>query len=444
MRHLRHWIFSALLAFCGYGGVLTAPVTWAQKSPLVIAVLVDGLSGEMIAAFDTPHLDQLRAAGVYSNNLIPTFPAISGPTWVSISTGCRPDKHGLVTDKFWDPALGLMDHSGDVKWLAGCELLQQTAERQGVITAALGWWGQWSEEHGKTASYISAGAQAEQSVPRDSLLYLSDAERSEEVVRYLSLPLAEKPQLILAYFRGPDHDAHWHGIRSPQNQQAVETFDRAMGGILDAIGFPDSRNAVSLFIFSDHGHVPVDRIVNVKRILRRHDIAARDVTSGTTGFIYLQDRDTVEQAIEVLSQYSEMMDVLDKRAFPDYVNLGDSDRVPDIILAAKPGYFMADPDLWPWYLKPLTVIGPSSISSPPFPGAKGLYSAHGYQPNVPGNSGIFLGWGKELPAGLTLPAMDMVDIHPTIAEILRIEPGADIDGRSLLSILRQPGVKTNE
>ncbi len=93
----------------------------------VVALLVDGLNAEMIAHFDTPNLDRLRREGAWSHDFVPTFPSISGPTWVSVSTGCWPARHGVVTDKFWDPELRLMDHSGDPKWLAGCELLQQVA-----------------------------------------------------------------------------------------------------------------------------------------------------------------------------------------------------------------------------------------------------------------------------------------------------------------------------
>ena len=118
----------------------------------------------------------------------------------------------VVTDKFIDPQEGLMDHDGDPSWLDGCELLHQVAERQGVRTAALGWWGQTSRADGALATYVSATAAAEQRVPRDPLAYPPDAERAREIRLHLERPDGERPRLVLAYFRGPDHAAHFTGL----------------------------------------------------------------------------------------------------------------------------------------------------------------------------------------------------------------------------------------
>ncbi len=397
----------------------------------VVALLVDGLNEEMIAHFETPNLDRLRREGAWSHDFVPTFPSISGPTWVSVSTGCWPAHHGVVTDKFWDPELGLMDHSTNPKWLSACELLQQVAERQGVKTAALGWWGQWSRESGPTATYVSSNASVEQAVPRDVTEYLSDGERAKEVARYLSMPSEERPHLILGFLRGPDHAAHFDGLFSEGHRLAMRDCDDAIGEILDVIDGLPNREDFAVFVFSDHGSVPVHHIVNVRRILARHQIDARDVTTGTTGFLYFQDSSEVARARGILAAYSEF-EVLRKDLLPGYAQLGQGGRVADLIISAKPGYYTADPDLWPWYLRLLTVFGPDFVPSPLL--GAGISAGHGYPPGVEGNHGVFYAWGSGVRRDTALGSVRMIDVHPTITSMLGIEPGSPVDGSSILAL----------
>ena len=74
--------------------------------------------------------------------------------------------------------------------------------------------------------------------------------------------------------------------------------DDAIGEILSAINALPNRDDVAVFVFSDHGMVPVHHIVNLHRILRRHEIDARDVTTGTTGFLYFDDGPLFTRALE--------------------------------------------------------------------------------------------------------------------------------------------------
>lgn len=437
-RRVHHLMARLGLAASFVSFAIGGPLPWAHaaeaKPPIVVALLVDGLSGQMVERFDTPNLDRLRAEGSWSHALQPTFPAISGPTWVSLSTGCWPAHHGIVTDKFLDPDLGLMDHSSNPEWLQDCELLQQVAERQGVKTAALGWWGQWSRSAGSTATFVSSNAEVEQRIPRNPQKYLSDRDRANEIIGYLHMPAEQRPQLILGYFRGPDHDAHFEGLFSPENGAAVRSFDAAVGTILGAIAELEDKEAVSVLVFSDHGMVPVQKIVNLPRIMRRLDIDARAVTTGTTGFLYFGTQSAIEPAYQGLSEYDEF-DVFTKEALPAYMNMGTGPRVPDLIIAAKPGYYTADPDLWPWYLRPFGFVGSDFVSTPLL--GAGLRAAHGYGPGTPGNDGVFYAWGHGISQAVSLGSVRMIDVHPTIASLLSIEPGTPVDGTAIEQVLER-------
>ncbi len=393
----------------------------ADRSRIVIVLLIDGLSEAMLDSVATPNFSRIRSEGVWTHHLTPVFPSISEPNWVSASTGCWPENHGVVSAQFIDPRLGLFNHDVDADWLAGGELLHQVAERQGVRTAALGWFGRYSRSRGALATYVSA----ERKVPWQLSEYATEPQRTGEIIHYLEMPADRRPRLILGYFAQPDEVVHSDGVHSESAREAITGADSEVGRLLEAIDRLPHRDQVTLFIMSDHGHLPVTHLINVRRILNRHGIRGRDVSIGTTSFIYFDDKSQVDRACNALATYREF-DVLRRDNQPDFAQLGQSDRVGDLILSAHQGYYMVDPDLAPWYLRPLARFG-RDIYPSPFMGA-GLVSAHGYPPDTPGIHGILYGWGSGLPRGREIKGARMIDVHPTVTRFLGIEPGRPVDG----------------
>ena len=105
----------------------------------------------------------------------------------------------------------------------------------------------------------------------------------------------------------------------------------------------------------------------------------------------------------------------------------------DLILSAAPGYYVADTDLWPWYLRPLSVFGPDLLASPLL--GAGISSGHGYRPDTPGVAGVLYAWGAGIARGRALDALQMIDLHPTIAYLLGIRPGQPVDGSPVRDLL---------
>jgi hypothetical protein len=141
--------------------------------------------------------------------------------------------------------------------------------------------------------------------------------------------------------------------------------------------------------------------------------------------LYFDDKSTVDRAFSALAQYTEF-DVFRRSEQPPYAHLGESERVGDLVVSAHPGLYFADTDLWPWYLRPLAVFGPD-FETTPFLGA-GLYSAHGYPPDTPGVQGVFYAWGNDIPKGRHLESIRMIDVNPTVTQLLGILPARLVDG----------------
>ena len=135
---------------------LLADASSRASERTVVVMLFDGFSPEYISQFSTPALDRMREAGAWSHTMDQAFPTISLIGGVTISTGCWPDRHGIVSNLFIDPKRGFYDHSSDTDWLIDCEHLHQAAERQGLRSAALGWYGRNSESNGPQASVVPA------------------------------------------------------------------------------------------------------------------------------------------------------------------------------------------------------------------------------------------------------------------------------------------------
>jgi arylsulfatase A-like enzyme len=389
----------------------------------VVLILMDGFAGTLLDQHPTPAFHRIEREGAFSRQLEPVFPTISLTNQTTISTGCWPERHGIVSNEFRDPERGRYDHDLDADWLTGCEHLHAAARRQGLRSAALWYPGTWSKRDGQQATLVSPDVVHKDRPP--------DAQRMDELLRLLALPAEQRPHYVALYMNGPDDAEHFQGIDSEATAAAVVQSDAQLGRLLAAIDAHPERERIAVVVTTDHGMREVTTIVNVKRILANHEIAATPIGSGTTAFVYLEKDDPAElaRAAEALSGYAEF-DVLRRDAFPDYVRLGSGARVPPLILSAKPPYFIEDADRWPRWTRWLSDWGPELLWS-----GFGIKASHGYPYDTPGVEGILYAWGAGIAAGREVPSVRAIDVHPTVARLLGIKPGAPSDGQVAAELL---------
>jgi arylsulfatase A-like enzyme len=393
---------------------LAVPADAAERSELVVVLLFDGFAPALVDRHPTPTLHALRTEGAWTHEMVPPFPSISFVGQTTIATGCWPEHHGIVSNRFFDPVRGPFEHARDADWLAGCEWLQTVSERQGIRTASLGWVGSFSETRGALATDTSPERRWKD--------FPSDAERETQVLELLSRPPATRPRLILAYFREPDHAAHFTGMDSATTAAAVTASDAVIGRILAALR---RIRGATLIVTTDHGMLPVSTDVNVAKILANHRLNARFVSAGTTSLLYFDDPAERDRAARELAGY-DAFTVVPRDAQPPDWHLGTGPRVGDLILSARPPYFIEDVHLWPPWARWLATWGPELLWAKPF-----LRASHGYPPATTGVAGIFYAWGAGVATGRRVPAIRAIDIHPTIARLLAIAPGAGVDGTAV-------------
>lgn len=406
--------------------VATAAVQAAERT--VVLVMFDGFAPAMADATQTPNLDRIKKEGVWSRHLVPVYPTMSLPNHTSFATGCWPENHGVVQNKFFDPDRGApYDENGDANWLTGCEPAWAAAERQGVKAAALNFANRWNVKKN-----VALASVVNPYVPWEK------AETDEQVlakgIALLKSSDAARPRLISLYFRGPDHEAHVNGVTAPQTLAEVRKADAIVGKLMAAIkALPADREA-ALVVGTDHGMIAVDPVVNLGRIINRHWLYVRDAGDGGNAYLYLDKGESIERVEKALAQYKDAFTVHRTGAHPAYSHLGSTKRVGDLMLVAKPPYYIAPSSSLPWYAHAMGMTWFwSDIFVPGWLG--GLKASHGYEPSIPEMHGVFYAWGAGVAQGKEIAQLDIIDVHPTAMHLLGLQPGQPVDGKVAVEVL---------
>jgi predicted AlkP superfamily pyrophosphatase or phosphodiesterase len=188
--------------------------------------------------------------------MMPVFPSLSMPNHFALTTGCYPERHGIVSNHFRDPKRGIYHTGGDADWLLACEPLNVVAERQGVRSAIFGWAGNTSSTRGKLASIAEPFVTPEPDA----------SAQAERILTQLLRPANQRPGLIAAYVTQPDKSSHDHGPLAPEAIAAAEDADRAIGRVIETIEQDGLRSQVTLIITTDHGMVASDKMVKMERV----------------------------------------------------------------------------------------------------------------------------------------------------------------------------------
>lgn len=406
----------------GFCGAMAAAGHPASMDRTVVVVLFDGFSPFMMEGVATPHFDRLAREGVSSRHLVPVFPALSMVNHTSFQTGCQPGKHGIVANEFRDPAMGWYNPKidrADAVWRTGCEAMWQSAERQGVKAAAFNIVGRWSSRGGAQASTINA--EVPWSAHEDDEVILTKA------VAALNRTDADLPRLIALYFDYPDSVAHGDGVHGDKTKLTVARADAVVGRLMDAItALPGERKAV-LVVGADHGMTKVDKVINIDRLKNLHHFDAETAFGSGTAMLYLKSGENALRVTRALEKYRDVFTVYRKGYFPAFVHIGTGPRVGDLLLVTHPPYAFEGHEL----MKPDIAARAENTSGPAIyePEVKWFHSMHGFLPELPQMHAFFYAWGDGVAAGKILPRVDMVDVAPTVLNLLGLKSGLDADGK---------------
>jgi predicted AlkP superfamily pyrophosphatase or phosphodiesterase len=432
--------------------IVSALATLAHAAP-VLMISIDGLKPEYVTQADAhgmkvPYLRSLMRDGTYAEGVVGIWPTITYPSHVTLMTGVWPNEHGIANNLEFDP---LQQFGGAWNWYAAqirVPTLWQVAHRAGLRTASVG----WPVSVGATdidyliPEYWLNGNVSGSPNPEDRLLmaalarpdtliqtlqpvtgpYMNGNDTSiggdEVKTRYaLEILRRYKPAFMTLHLSSLDDSQPAHGVFSPEAGSTLEAID-GMVARLARQEFANNPQAV-LVIVSDHGFMNISHYVNLaipflqagliqgtanagSKTLVVNSWKAEPWMAGGMAAIMLYDPNdhATEQQVQALltklaadpdNGIAEVLDreaIAKRGAFPDAA----------FLVAFKPGYYAG------------AALSGNLVT--PVPGTRG---SHGFSPQFPEMRSSFFTVGAGIAHNRDLGVVDMRQIAPTVARILR-------------------------
>ena len=378
---------SAALTACSHPQSRSQPATTPST---VVVVSFDALGDRFLDRDSLPNFHRLMADGVRAP-FRPEFPSKTFPNHYSMATGLTPGQHGIVVNQFYDAkrnAMFLRTSATDGSWFGG-EPIWATAERAGIHSAAFFWTGSEAEIGGVRPRYWHL---FDAMVP--------DSTKIVEVMRWLRLPAAERPRLIMMYSPVVDVPGHRTGPDSPETRAGVRAADRTVGVLRDSLAALASLD-IDLIIVSDHGLIGVPR---------EHDIDMDSLLPARGAFVDNEHatlsiwadpkgpRVNLDSLAEFYRRAIPHMRLYRPGGFPAEWETEQNPRFGDLFLLADPGY--------------------EFVSTTP----RSLYTVgeHGYDPKIPEMMGIFVAAGPDFRLGVRLAPRENRTLHGLLIHLLHL------------------------
>jgi predicted AlkP superfamily pyrophosphatase or phosphodiesterase len=417
-----------LPSLCGFILVIATSL-YAQPSRHVILISIDGFHPDMYldSTWPTPILRQLMRQGVYADHMKSVFPAYTYPSHTAMITGALPARSGI----YYNQPKG---SKGEWNWFASyikVPTLWQAMHHQGLTTAAVEWpvgvgaeityniSEIWSNEHpedriGEARKYAPPGLVEE--IERNATGKLDSVNMSED---YNSLDenagrmaayifKTYKPAFLALHFAEVDGEEHDLGRDADSVRIAVESNDRAIGDVIEAIKVSGLKDSTTVIIVGDHGFCTINTVFRPNMPIK--NLPARFITAGGSAFLYLTGNQPVaekekQRIIRAVKGQLDSLPQAQRQRFrfvdrPELDKMG-ADSAAILALAAEPG-----------------LVFSGAMQSSLFTAVTGGH--HGYDPNIPDMYTGFIAAGAGIRKGTSIQELCVTDIAPLVANLLGI------------------------
>ena len=426
----------------------------ATASNHVVIITLDGFPGWALddPSLPVPALRRLAERGVVAKGMRPVNPTVTWPNHTSIVTGVKPARHGVLFNGtlLREPGVApRVEPWRDKAEMVRAKTLYDAAHERGLTTAQVDWvailnaptitweFGERPDPKGRIArELVQAGVISEEDLAAFSsrnILYRDHiwTAAAAHILRQ------HRPNVLLFHLLNLDSTQHRYGPRTPAAMTAMAHNDSQVGRIVQTLEDTGLMARTTVFVLSDHGFKTVKRQVRPNAAFRNAGLLtvqdgkvtkteAYSVPEGGTAMIYLTVPDPAGAGLKRVRQALAGLEGIDRVIEPaEFASLGlprpeDDGQMAALFLTAKEGYaFTADPN------------DPSIVDAP-----AGSLGAHGYIATDPDLRALFIASGRGIKQGLTLDAVDNVDVAPTAARLLGLDL-KNVDGRVLTEILSE-------
>ncbi len=426
------------LAACAY-----ACDAYAQRPVLMISI--DGMRPDYVTKADlhhlhVPNLRRFVTEGAYADGVVGVVPTLTYPSHTTLVTGVVPAEHGIYSNTTFDPLF-----RNQVGWYADmehAETLWQAAHQRGIVTANLNWPvtvdapgidynlpEYWRASTPDDQPLLRALArplglqmqlEAEQGTYVDGNNTTVDADQVR--TRYAVAMLRKfHPGLFTIHLSSLDETEHETSPFSVESNKNIEAIDAMIGELRDAALAvnPDT----DIVIVSDHGFVRTDYHVNLYGPLLRAGL----ITVGGPGPLGTPMFTAWKATLWPAGGVAAVMlhDAHDKQSLALIMKvLNDlaadpANGILRIVPAEELHTLGGFPDaqalvvLKDDYQLGYAFTGPVVTPAP----STGM---HGYLPSNPEMRSSFFVMGRGIAHGRDLGLIDMLQIAPTVRELLGV------------------------
>ncbi|WP_418275802.1 alkaline phosphatase family protein [Isoptericola jiangsuensis] len=385
----------------------------------VVLVALDGFDADYVGRAPTPHLDALVENGSLTTST-GVMPSITNPSWSSVATGAWPSTHHN-TAYWFDPTSGTA--RGQQRDLAVPTIAQAVREQGGTVFSA-----QWFilQDYGVTYGdpqglYTQPGGDCSRRVD-DAVAVIA----GEPVSSGGAMVTTEVvPQLLTVYCDTLDAIGHRGGAEDPALAAALTEVDAQIGRLVQATKDAGIYGRTAFIVTGDHGMTTFDRGFADEALAAISDVGYEAeiltaghapapstdvaiVVGGVADLTLLGDAAgdrraelRIRRALATLPQVRAVYGETAQRLMHMSPHHGD------LIVEPKPG--------WSFGTDPATAVGRHGATT------------ELQVPLVIAGSGVRDGRSPRGPRH--------VDLAPTMAALLGIEPPSGSEGRVLREVL---------
>jgi predicted AlkP superfamily pyrophosphatase or phosphodiesterase len=483
-------VSAATFSLVSLPALATQPPSPSDARPLVVIAVFDGLRPDSVTAEDMPTLFRLRREGVSYRTSHSTFPTVTRVNGATLSTGTYPQRHGLVSNSMFVPAVNPTAPFSTGEWeqlaklrdashgrLLFTKTLAEILKAQGLtfVAASSGSTGSAfvmnplapdgvgtlisaGFEPGKRVAFPDSVSEAilRRFGPAPSEEGAKGMDWTERVLREYVVPELH-PDVLMDWLTETDGAQHAHGAGSPEGRAAARNSDRNLGLLLDTLAARGLTGRVNVIVTSDHGFSRHERAVNFTQALIRAGLktspTSDDVVLASNSqavLVHVKERnaDRIRKIVAFLQSHEDV-DVIFTRAAPtqsrplvralpvhgwvpgtfalELAHAANDARGADILFSLR----------WSSAKNRFGVPGAQVVHSESREGAlDGDASGHGGLSPWTVNNTLIL-WGPSFKQGLELDApAGTVDIAPTTLALLGVATDTEFDGRVLREALR--------
>lgn len=422
----------------------------------VILISIDGFHPDMYLDKDWPaaNLHYLMERGTYADHMLSVFPAYTHPSHAAMISGALPARSKIAYNQ-------PVNSAGDWNWYYNeikVPTIFDALNKAGLTSATVMWPNTvdgpitfnlseiWDKDHpDDRATVVRQHAipkgiyeQIEQyatgkldSISQDDDFYTLD-ENTGRMAAYIFRKY--KPNFMALHFACVDGTEHDHGRDGDSVRMALESNDRAIGDIIQAVKQAKLEDSTAIIVVGDHGFTDIHEAMRPNMLIK--SLPVRFTAAGGSCFLYAIHH--VDQNGRVIpeKQYSKeelvkmVTDSLNKLpaerrkqfriVYRKELDKMGADSTAILALAAKPGLVFSSS----FAGKKKTNYGPgTAIQNNPLDGVYFPVSGghHGNDPAEPLMYTGFIAEGAGVIKGGHIKEMRVVDISPLIAKLLGIE-----------------------